>query len=284
MRLRMAALHVFVFVTTAAITQAACAGENVASLKQSQLDFRQTVSRLEATRIFFGHQSVGQNVIEGVAELFREHDYTGVRVVEVDGALTFEPGTLAHAKIGVNGDPSSKISDFERYLDSGIGARADVAFFKMCYLDIEESTDVKRVLRDYTAAVDRIKARYPDLRIIHVTVPLQIVQTGPKAWIKQALSRSPGGYAANARRNDYNALLRTHYAGKEPLLDLATVEATSADGRLNTYDYRGNRLLALAPQNAADPGHLNGRGRRSAAEQLLALLAHTVSSGPSANN
>ena len=106
-----------------------------------------------------------------------------------------------------------------------------------------------------------------------MTVPLQTVQAGPKALVKRVLNRPLGGYASNARRNHYKRPAAAPLHDREPILDLAALEAVSPDGRVTTFSYEGQQFAALAPANAADAGHLNERGRRIVAAEFLNLMA-----------
>ncbi len=59
--------------------------------------------KLAQRRIFFGHQSVGGNILEGLQRLG-----AGPRVVEVKSpSETVAPGTLAHAMVGENLKPET---------------------------------------------------------------------------------------------------------------------------------------------------------------------------------
>jgi len=71
--------------------------------------------------------------------------------------------------------------------------------------------------------------------------------------------------AANAKRCEFNARLRRHYAG-QPVYDLAQVESTYPDGR---------QTSSLISDYASDHGHLNQSGRRIAARELIRALAST---------
>ena len=61
--------------------------------------------------------------------------------------------------------------------------------------------------------------------------------------------------------------------GKEPLYDLAKIEATYPDGKVLSYSRHGKIQYTLIPTYTNDGGHLNEKGRRIAAAQLLILLA-----------
>lgn len=226
------------------------------------------VPRVASRKIFFGHQSVGGNILEGLREL-------------TSGQLTFREGrapelfdtpALVHSLIGRNEAPFSKLVDFEDALEA-IGGRAEVAFFKFCYVDFDAHTDVEQLFKDYLTALDRLHWKYPGVTFVHFTVPLTAVPRGPKAWLKQTLTRQPPwGAQENAVRHRFNTLLRTRLAG-QPLFDLAALESTRADGTAATFTLGEQTLPALAPEFTDDGQHLNGVGRRRVAEALLTFLA-----------
>jgi hypothetical protein len=158
-------------------------------------------------------------------------------------------------------------------VNAGIGGTADVALFKFCYIDVDPSTDVARVFAEYESTMTALKARYPTTRFVHVTMPLRMVQSGPKALVKKALGQPLGGYAENMLRNTYNDKLRRAYEGKEPLFDLARIESTAADGSRTTFTSNGSEYFALNPPYTYDNGHLNDHGRLRAAEEFVRVLA-----------
>jgi len=125
----------------------------------------------------------------------------------------------------------------------------------------------------YQATLAPLQARFPHTTFVHVTAPLTTLQGGPKAFVKRLLGRPPAGARENARREEYNALLRLATQGKEPLFDLALVESTAPDGRAETFAWDGRQVPALVPAYTEDGGHLLGEGRLRAARQLVSVLA-----------
>jgi len=200
-------------------------------------------AKLASRRIFFGHQSVGGNVMDGVAELVREQPRLAVRVAAGESALAAGGGVFAHELLGRNGQPEAKTDDFARLLEGGLGARVDVAFHKYCYADIFDTTDVARVFAHYEQTMARLHAEYPSVVF--------------------------------ERFNDF---MRRAYAGREPLFDLAALESTRPDGTRESIHFRGSSSYALVPAYSSDGSHLNETGRRWVAESLLVFLARL---GPS---
>jgi len=149
----------------------------------------------------------------------------------------------------------------------------DVAFLKFCYIDANAQSDVRAILNHYREAFAGLRARHPGVTFVHLTMPLRVVQTGWRVPVKNLVGRPIGGYADNAKRNEYNALLRAEYDGREPLFDLAEIQSTRADGSRVSFSAGGVTHFALAPEYTNDGGHLNALGRRVVAERLLVFLA-----------
>jgi len=224
-------------------------------------------------RVYFGHQSIGFNIVDGLSALEKERPDLGFTIKETRDPAEITSGVFAHARVGENKAPSSKIRDFATTLEGGMGEKVDVAFFKFCYVDFEADTDAAKVFAEYEAAIAQLHQKFPRLTIVHVTVPLAVVQTGPKAAIKRLLGRKRWGADANIVRNRYNELLRHQYAGKEPLFDLAALEATRLDGGTATFDEGGATYPMLAAEYASDGKHLNPLGGRWVAAHLIKVLA-----------
>jgi len=150
---------------------------------------RADLQRVAAMRIYFGHQSVGGNILDGVKQLSADTDIP-VQVVESRDAQGVSPGTLGHVRVGTNGNPEGKLASFERAIGPA-PTNLDVALVKFCYVDFSESTDVKALFSSYVRTVERIQQRNPRLTVIHTTVPLTVVQAGPKAFLNACLVGLP---------------------------------------------------------------------------------------------
>jgi hypothetical protein len=260
-------IRILAAASIASLMTATCTERSQPAAERPRTDFDQVVRR----RIFFGHQSVGMNLLDGVRGL-AEQERAALRVVETTDPSALVPGTLAHSFVAENGDPERKIASFERALDSGVGNAADVALLKFCYVDIGPDTDAAALFAKYQGMVTRQRARHPGLAFVHVTVPLTTVQGGIKAMVKWMLDRPPYGHPENARREEFNALLRQSYQGREPIFDLARLESTAPDGRTETAVWKGRAVPALVSAYTDDGGHLNPEGRVRAARALVTVL------------
>ena len=230
--------------------------------------------KLAQKKIYFGHQSVGYNIIDGIKDLMKEYPQIRLNIVETTDPADFKAGIFAHSRVGKNTDPKSKVNEFVKFVENGIGNKADIAFFKLCYIDITELTGIKEVFKNYKSSLAQLKKKNPKTIFIHLTTPLTRRQTGIKTWIKNIIGRPIGGVDDNIKRNELNELLRNEYSGKEPIFDLAAVESTYPDGTKMSFEKEGKTIYALVPEYTYDGGHLNEKGRKIVAEQLLLLLAN----------
>jgi hypothetical protein len=228
---------------------------------------------LSSKRILFGHQSVGNNIISGIEELISAHKQITLNISQAEEAGSIQKPGFYHFGVGRNTDPRSKIDDFARRLRAGLGAHIDVAFFKLCYLDLDTGTDTRALFGHYQRALANLRREFPGITFAHVTVPLVAVQEGPKAWIKTFIGRPLYGIEDNYQRNEYNKLILETYGGKEPVFDLAKAESTYPDGTRSHLVSGGREIFVLAPEYTSDGGHLNHTGRRVVAGEFLRFLA-----------
>lgn len=231
-------------------------------------------------RIFFGHQSVGVNLLDGVRQL-SENAAVSVRIVETPEAGNVPAATFGHAFLFKNGEPLLKLQSFEQAFGQH-PANIDIALLKFCYVDINADTDVKALFACYQAVIGRLRVGNPGTTFVHVTVPLTKIGRGTSAPLRRLLGRAPEGAIENVRREDYNVLLRQTYQGREPIFDLARVESTTPDGRAVTVEWNGRVAPAMVPAYTDDGGHLNLAGRLHAARKLVAVLATAQSHTPGA--
>ncbi len=226
---------------------------------------------LSTRKIFFGHHSVGANILDGIRDLSSDAS-TPLPIVAGDLEALGEGGIL-HAPVGQNEKPLTKLHEFQQLVDGGLGAKVDVAFFKFCYIDFHAETDVQPLFDAYVKTLSELKARHPGVTFVHVTVPLTVTQGGIKGYLKNALGSGAWGERENARRHAYNELLRARYGGKEPLFDLAAVESTAEDGSRQTFERDDKHYPSLVPAFTDDGEHLNPGGRKRVARALLSFLA-----------
>ena len=234
---------------------------------------RQAWESIARKRIFFGHQSVGNNIIDGLQMVAKQNQFRALNIIETRNGNDITGPMLAHSKVGRNKHPDSKIEDFAKIVRGGMGKRIDVALLKLCYVDIDGNTDTDALFQKYHSTLKHLQKSYPQVKFIAVTVPLTTLQTGWKAWVKRILGRSPAGYRENIKRNKFNELVRKAYAKSGLLFDIAKVESTLPDGSRSTYTVNNTRYYHLYSGYTQDGGHLNTVGKQSVAESLIIVLA-----------
>ena len=228
-----------------------------------------------SARIYFGHQSVGGNIMDGLEDLQRQLGRPVIRVAEL-GVLDVPEGqgVLLHTAVGKNGDPGSKCEDFRRVLEQ-LRGRLDVALFKFCYIDFSDTSDVDEIFSTYARTMDDLKQRYPEVTFIHVTAPLRTVDGGPGVWVREMVGRRNRTKLANVSRNEFNRRLKERYAG-DPIFDLAAVMSTYPDGRRESFRMDGVVYYSLVPAYTDDGGHLNRVGRTYAAAEFVRSIAAAI--------
>ena len=147
------------------------------------------LAKVSRTKVFFGHQSVGMNVLSGVPGVYAAH-HMAAPTIEQDGTRPdADGGFIGHAFIGENEKPLLKIQDFDAKMRSGIGQQVDVAMMKLCYIDITSDTDVGALFATYRETIAALERDFPKVTFVHVTVPLMTEQ-GPLSKLKSRLTGS----------------------------------------------------------------------------------------------
>lgn len=230
------------------------------------------LTKVSRTKVFFGHQSVGMNVLDGVVGVYRAHSMTAPAIEQGGTRPDQDGGFIDHAFIGENEKPSLKIQDFDAKMRSGIGRQVDVAMMKFCYVDITADTDVDALFATYRETMTALQRDFPEVTFIYMTAPLTTEQR-LLSNLKSRITGSNGyGAADNAARERLNALIRREYAGR-PLFDLAAIESTAPDGSRAVSTYERQRYYWLYNVYASDSGHLNDTGARVAATAWLKAIA-----------
>jgi hypothetical protein len=245
---------------------------NLRSLKEVP---KESWEKLSNKKIYFGHQSVGFNIMEGVEEIVQENPEIRLKVVETKNVDDFDTGIFGHSRIGKNHEPLSKIIGFEQLLEGGLGDKADIAFIKFCFVDVDQDTDVENLFKEYKNAIEKMEAKFPETVVLRVTVPLiRRENIGITGRIKKVFgAKFFFDDENNIARNRFNQLLRDEYGSRENFFDLAKVESVRPDGSRASFMKDGERFYHLVPEYTPDAGHLNNEGRKRAAEQLLIVLA-----------
>jgi len=239
----------------------------------TEVDFKDALDKLSEKKIFFGHQSVGLNIVEGINDI-NHRSNNRLNILKTKNPDSFETPVFAHSTVGFNTDPRSKVDEFVNLMEGGIGDNVDYAFLKFCYVDITAETDIKKIFEYYKKRFEDLKKKYPKTTFIHMTVPITTVQDGPKAFIKKIVGRPIRGYEDNYKRYKFNEMLKKEYADSYPVFDLARIESTDSNGSKLAYKKGRETFYGLVPSYTYDGSHLNETGRLVVGRALLSFLAN----------
>lgn len=223
------------------------AGINVKNQEVLTMDITKTY--------FFGHQSVGDDLMDGIQLNDSQVVVKGVQLSDT----ILQGGIFYHAKIGENRNPRLKVDEFCEFVTQNAHSLS-VAGMKFCYVDITSSTNVDSLFAYYQQKMRELKQASPHVRLFHVTVPLRSVKDDFKSRLKELLLNKDYGKKDNVAREQFNQLMRDYYSENE-LFDLAMFEAQLPDGTINSFGSSKGDCRALCREYTDDGGHLNQLGK-----------------------
>jgi hypothetical protein len=226
---------------------------------------------LAERRVFFGHQSVGANVMAGVAEILAANPQIRLTVHESKDVNAGSEPAIYHANVGRNFYPLEKSDEFAEIAARAL-APGDVGMVKYCFVDVEREVDPDSLFLAYRTRIADLRRQNPGLTVVHFTMPLTTVETEAGYWKNRLLGRVTFR-DLNVARNRYNELLLQTYGGQEPVFDIAALESRRPDGSRAYFRKGGKTVYAMAEESTSDGGHLNEGARRMVAEQFLIFLA-----------
>lgn len=231
-------------------------------------------------RVYFGHQSVGDNMIAALPAVYGAASLAAPEVVQSTDPAAADGPVFQHAYVGENGDPLGKIAAFDSAIRGGLGDVVDVAAFKFCYVDFHSGDDVEQVFEAYRDTMAALEREYPDVTFVYSTVPLTTERdaTGrAKDRIKRILGRHVEiAPEHNVVREQLNQLIRAEYADSGRLFDIAAVQSTSESDVRTLRSHDGSTYYAMEDHLASDPGHLNPDGATIVASAFLATIAQSA--------
>lgn len=239
---------------------------------------------LASRKIYFAHQSVGFNIIDGMKEILSTNGVVFPEIRVIDNPAEINDPVFAHGTIGSNGNPKSKIDGFSKIMSSGMGEKVDIAFMKLCYIDIVRATDTDEIFEYYRNSMKNLRMRFPAVKFVHLTVPLTTERTinvkdRTKDFIKRILGRTTAeekNREDNISRQRFNEKMRAEYAGTG-LFDIAKIESTDPGGGRVKFSKGGSEYFALSAHYTTDGGHLNSIGGMTLGGALVAHLARISS-------
>jgi hypothetical protein len=233
------------------------------------------IEEVSKHKIYFGHQSVGHNILGGLESWEEE---TGVSLDVADSREFSSVASIpfVHFSIGRNGDFRGKVDDFVSLMEMVPPEEKPVAFFKFCFVDVTGETDVESDFVYFREKMIYLMDQYPNITFFVCTVPYTAVQKGLKALVKNILGRDPYGVIDNIKRQALNERIINGFMDILPVFDLAALESTHPDGSIETYVYNGTAYPCLSDSYRTDYGHLNDFGARMVSYNLLAFLAEEL--------
>jgi len=203
---------------------------------------------------YFAHASVGDNMMEGIAEL-RAAD-KNLYPIKGARASNSPPPTATPCSIYEHnrGNPGwkAKFDLFETCVRGGWHSpRVNIAMNKLCFIDQGAS------FKYYIHSMTNLEAEFPQTVFVYTTIPLTTSTDGD-----------------NFLRNAFNDRLRdwTRQNGRV-LFDIADIESHDAGGGACTFAYRDKTCQRLCDGYTTDGGHLNSASRQLVARGFYALAA-----------
>lgn len=245
-----------------------------------------TWDKLAQQKIFFGHHSVGENILEGVSRILEKHPNIKLNIKHAGKSdIKLTRAGLVEGGVGQNFYPLTKLNAFKEKIEAGYGQTADIAFFKFCFVDFSPETDVQDLFTEYKKTMKKLKKEYPNTAFPVVTAPLTCYAPGlsglvkrTKDLIKKIIGKVNIYDFTSANR--FNELLIREYGGTTQVFDLAKYESTRADGTRVVKEKNGEKNYELVQEYTTDGGHLNTEGMRVIGERFLLFLAEQAENRP----
>jgi hypothetical protein len=233
------------------------------------------IKLISQKNIYFGHRSVGENIIEGLKKISFTTGQNELIIKDIKDNINFDQKCFIHSNIGQNGDPKSKFTEFRRIVDNLVGKNLDIAMMKLCFVDITKNTNIYDVFNSYVAMIDSLQHKYPTLIIIHFTVPLKVKPSWINSLKEKIKSIHNYDQEDNIARNEYNKLLFSKYSNDD-IFDLASAESTYPDGKRESLIVDGKPCYYLIKDYTDDGGHLNKVGQQLIAEKFINKIAERI--------
>src|ERR1035437_5261886 len=233
------------------------------------------INLISQKNIYFGHRSVGENIISGINKIISKGRHKEIVIKELNSNSKIDGNYFFHSNIGKNGDPKSKFKEFIDIVNDLSNKNLEIAMIKLCFVDITRKTNINEVFQSYVAMIDSLQNKHPNLTFIHFTVPLK----SKPSWINSIKdfikNRNQNDQQDNINRNNYNELLLTKYPQKY-IFDLAEFESSYPNGKRESIMVNGKLYYSLIKDYTDDGGHLNDMGQQVIASELINKLLEII--------
>jgi hypothetical protein len=167
--------------------------------------------------------------------------------------------------------------EFSEIINDLAKKNLNIAMMKLCFVDINNSSNIHDIFQSYNLMIDSLRKNFPDIIIIHFTVPLKS-EPSLLNKIKDIIKgRRSSQLSDNLARKKYNALLLSRYS-KEDIFDIAEAESTYPNGERAKEMVNGEPCYFLIKDYTDDGGHLNQKGQLIIAEKLIEKIYERFSS------
>jgi hypothetical protein len=244
-------------------------------LVKDDKDLKEDLKVLGQERVFFGHQSVGNNILAGLGEIIKENPEAQLNFLNWTDSLHLSQTFFVGGSIGENEKPRSKFDDYVRIVGKLSHANLSIALMKLCFVDVTQQTNVDQIFDEYVSTIESLKQKHPSTTFVHVTVPLTTEADLARRLYRSLRGRAIDYIVDNRARERYNEKLRRRFVS-EPIFDLAAVESTHPDGNREGGKTPSGTYFSLVKEYASDEGHLNEYGRKIAARELVRTLAQVA--------
>lgn len=261
---RLAALIAFLAMACVGGTQAVAAGivvdHNTIDAEDNIIP-QEWLDKARALNVSFGHQSVGNDVLQGLEQLAQQNPTRYASTIMRNPTANWFSnrkgiGGIGQYYIGVNGDPEGKMRDFAQKVASH-GGNIAVAMMKICYVDLGSDNpdgDPQQVFATYRDTMESLERDHPAVRFV---------------WWTEPITRSNQSFSPKYQQ--YNSLVRAYAAAHDkPLFDIADIESHDPSGT-SVRGYMDSPAMYSA--YTSDGGHLNTTGQLRVARAWWWLLA-----------
>lgn len=219
------------------------------------------LDQARALDTFFGHKSVGNNILDGMVDLQVQNSERYTIAMQYGWPNWFADNDgILHRTIGTNYYPETKIDAFNTHLrDDGFHV-ADVAMMKFCPSDVPpfSSTPAADTWVAYRDMMNALEHDYPGVTFVWWTISLMTADDN----------------RGNDERAVFNGLVREYCAASGCLLfDIADIESHDPDGS-PIVGPTGHE--AMYNGYSDDGAHLNEMGRQRVANAFWWLLARAA--------
>lgn len=227
------------------------------------------------SRVLFGAQSVGNDIVAGVRGAYDKARVKKPKVKNWATARTTRGPLVATASIGRNGRPTTKLRAFAALVNDAPRNSVDVALMAFNYQDITAETDVYSLFRNYEDTMASVEDANPDITFLYATAPVTSAnswRTVERSTVDGLASVNQPVWQDNIARERFNALIRERYSQTGRLYDIAALQATIDKEKVAAKEHEERWYFVMNPKLTSDGKRLNRLGSMRLAQALMVLV------------